>query len=108
MKMAKTGDSVISFISSTNTCRAGVILWTGSNSTNDRNLSTFNLETQFKKKTLKQVLSIPNTAANPAVYILSRKLPAEAIIYEKMLTFCKNISRLSDYSVEYRLAKRQK
>ena len=64
------------------------------------------LEIQYKKL-LKQILSLPSTTADPAVYLLSGLLPAEALIHKRMLTLYGNITRLSDDSVEKRLAKRQ-
>ena len=64
------------------------------------------LETQYKKL-LKQILSIPTTTADPAVYILSGILPAEAMIHKRILSLYGNITRLSSDSVEYQLAKRQ-
>ena len=64
------------------------------------------LEIQFKKL-LKQILSLPCTTADPAVYLLSGLLPAEALIHKRMLTLYGNITRLSDDSVEKRLASRQ-
>ena len=35
------------------------------------------------KKLLKQILSLPDTTADPAVYLLSGLLPAEALIPQK-------------------------
>lgn len=64
------------------------------------------LEIQYKKL-LKQILSVPCTTADPAVYLLSGLLPAEAIIHKRLLTLYGNITRLSENSVEKRLAKRQ-
>ena len=43
------------------------------------------LEIQYKKL-LKQILSLPCTTADPAVYLLSGLLPAEALIHKRMLT----------------------
>ena len=42
------------------------------------------LETQYKNL-LKQMLSIPTTTDDPAVYILSGILPAEAMIHKRIL-----------------------
>lgn len=64
------------------------------------------LEIQYRKL-LKQILSIPCTTADPAVYLLSGLLPAEASIHKKLLSLYGNITRLSENSVEKRLAKRQ-
>ena len=49
---------------------------------------------KFKKHNLKHIMSLPVTAADPAVYILSRSLP-------------ENICRLSESLVEKQLAVRQ-
>ena len=59
------------------------------------------------KKTLKQILSLPITTADPAPYILSGILPAEAFIHQRALTFFGNICRLSNTCIEKRLAIRQ-
>lgn len=64
------------------------------------------LDTQYKKL-LKQILSLPNNTADPAVYLLSGVLPAEAVIHKRILTLFGNITRLAESAVEYRLAKRQ-
>ena len=64
------------------------------------------LEIQYKKL-LKQILSLPCTTADPAVYLLSGLLPAEVLIHKRMLTLYGNITRLSDDSVEKCLASRQ-
>ena len=63
----------------------------------------------FLKKTLKQILSLPITTADPAPYILSGTciLPAEAFIHQRALTFFGNICRLSNTCIEKRLAIRQ-
>ena len=61
----------------------------------------------FLKKTLKQILSLPITTADPAPYILSGILPAEAFIHQHALTFFGNICRLSNTCIEKRLAIRQ-
>ena len=44
---------------------------------------------------------------DPAIYLLSGTLPFEAMIHHRVLTFFGNISRLSDSSIEKRLAERQ-
>ena len=64
------------------------------------------LEVQYKKL-LKQIMSIPCTTADPAVYLLTGLLPAEAIMHKRILTLYGNITRLPDISVERRPARRQ-
>ena len=64
------------------------------------------LEIQYKKL-VKQILSVPTTTADPAVYLLSGLLPAEALIHKRMLSLYGNITRLPKNSVERRLAERQ-
>ena len=59
------------------------------------------------KKILKQVLSLPTTVADPAVYILSGALPVEGIIHKRTLIFYGSICRLEESSVEKQLARRQ-
>ena len=63
-------------------------------------------DVQFKKR-LKQILSLPDTTADPAVYLLSGLLPAEALIHKRMFTLFGNITRLADTSIENQLTKRQ-
>lgn len=62
---------------------------------------------KFNKKFLKLILSLPVTAADPSVYVLSGTLPIEATIHKRVLTFFGNISRLSKISIEHQLAVRQ-
>ena len=50
---------------------------------------------------------MPTTTADPAVYLLSGLLPAEALIHKRMLSLYGNITRLPENSVERRLAERQ-
>ncbi|MCG8046395.1 MAG: reverse transcriptase domain-containing protein, partial [Candidatus Thiodiazotropha endolucinida] len=64
------------------------------------------LDKQYKK-ILKHVLSVPINVADPAIYLLSGALPVEALLHKRMLSLFGNISRLSDGSIERRLAKRQ-
>lgn len=64
------------------------------------------LETQ-QKKILKQVLSLSTKVADPAVYMLSGTLPAEAMIHKRTLSLFGNITRLSEMTIEKQLAKRQ-
>ncbi|MCG8048991.1 MAG: reverse transcriptase domain-containing protein [Candidatus Thiodiazotropha endolucinida] len=64
------------------------------------------LETQ-QKKIMKQVLSLSTTVADPAVYMLSGTLPAEAMIHKRTMSLFGNITRLSKSSIERQLAERQ-
>ena len=64
------------------------------------------LEVQ-QKKILKQVLSLSTNDADPAVYIISGALPAEAMIHKRILLLFGNITRLTENAIEYNLAKRQ-
>ena len=64
------------------------------------------LEVQYKRLT-KQVLSIPSTVADPAVYLLSDARPVEAVIHKRILSLFGNITRLPNESAELQLAKRQ-
>ena len=64
------------------------------------------LEVQQKKK-LKQVLSLSTNVADPAVYIISSALPAEAMIHKRILSLFGNITRLTENAIEYNLAKKQ-
>ena len=64
------------------------------------------LEVQHKKL-LKQVLSLSTNVADPAVYIFSDVLPAEAMIHLGILSLFGNITRLTENAIEYNLAKRQ-
>ena len=65
------------------------------------------LDIQYKKH-LKQILSLPSTTAEPAVFILFGTLPAEALIRKRTLTQFENIKRLSQSSIGIRLARRQR
>ena len=62
---------------------------------------------KFNKHNIKHLLSLPVTVADPAIYLLSGTLPIEAMIHHRVLTFFGNVSRLSDSSIEKRLAERQ-
>lgn len=59
------------------------------------------------KKIIKEILSLPVTAADPAVYILSGALPIEGIIHKRTLILFGSICRLDESSVEKQLARRQ-
>ena len=59
------------------------------------------------KKILKQVLSLPNTVADPAVYIISGALPIEGVIHKRALIFYGNLCRLQESTFEKQLARSQ-
>ena len=59
------------------------------------------------KRFLKQILSLPQTVADPAVYILSGAISLEAVIHSRALTLFGSICRLDESTVEKRLARRQ-
>ena len=59
------------------------------------------------KKSLKQILSLPDTVADPAVYIISGALPIEGIVDKRALVFFGSICRLPESATEKRLARRQ-
>ena len=59
------------------------------------------------KKFLKQILSLPNTVADPAVYILSGPLPFEGMVQKKALTLFGSICWLEEASIEKQLARRE-
>ena len=64
------------------------------------------LETMFKK-TLKHILSLPVTAADPSPYILSGLIPLEGVVHIRALNLFGNICNLPDTSIEKQLACRQ-
>ena len=59
------------------------------------------------KKTLKQILSLPITVADPVPYILSGLIPVEGLLHIRAISLFGNIWRLSDDTIEKRLAIRQ-
>ncbi|MEW8544513.1 MAG: hypothetical protein AB2693_13365 [Candidatus Thiodiazotropha sp.] len=62
----------------------------------------------FHKKLLKQILSVPQNTADPAIYILSGFLPIREQVHIKVLNFFNNnICHQQESSVEKRLAYRQ-
>ena len=67
--------------------------------------SKTNLDTleRFLRTSLKQILSLPTNTASPAAYIFTGILPAEAIIYKRILALFGSICRPGDDSVEKRL-----
>ena len=62
---------------------------------------------RIHKKFLKMILSLPETVADPAVYVLSGTAPIECVIHKRALTLYGNICRLSEDTVEKQLARRQ-
>ncbi len=50
---------------------------------------------RFLRSCIKQLLSLPQTVANPAPYILSGILPIEAQLHKKVLILFGNIARLN-------------
>ncbi|VDI59380.1 Hypothetical predicted protein [Mytilus galloprovincialis] len=64
------------------------------------------LET-FQKKILKQILSVPITAPDPSVYIMSGILPIEAQIDQKSLNLFNNICNQNENHLEKKIARRQ-
>ena len=59
------------------------------------------------KQFIKQILSLPVTVADPAVYILSGAMPTEGVIHKRALVLFGSCCRLGEESVEKRLARRQ-
>ncbi|MCG7866749.1 MAG: hypothetical protein JAY74_10300 [Candidatus Thiodiazotropha taylori] len=62
---------------------------------------------RFYKKLLKQILSLPNTTADSAVYILTGTIPLEGVIHSRALTLFGSICRLDENAVEKQVARRQ-
>ena len=62
---------------------------------------------RLHKRFLKQILSLPQTVADQAVYILSGAIPLEAVIHSRALTLFGSICRLDKSTIEKRLARRQ-
>ena len=61
----------------------------------------------YQKKMLKQLLSLPTSTPDVAVYIVSGFLPIEAQIDKKVLSLFNFLTLQKDSSVEKQLAKRQ-
>lgn len=59
------------------------------------------------KKFLKQILSLSNTVADPAVYILSVSIQSEGIVHKNALTLFSSICQLEEASIDKQLAGRQ-
>lgn len=62
---------------------------------------------RLHKKFLKQILSLPNTTADPAIYVLSGTIPIEGVVHKRALTLFGGICRLPENSIEKQLARRQ-
>lgn len=60
-----------------------------------------------QKRLLKQILALPNSVADIAVYILTGILPVEAQIHIRALGLFNNISQQPENSIEKALARRQ-
>ena len=56
---------------------------------------------------LKQILSLPASTADVAVYVISGFLPAGGQIDNKILTLLNNVARQDNTSVEQQIAIRQ-
>ncbi|VDI73129.1 Hypothetical predicted protein [Mytilus galloprovincialis] len=61
----------------------------------------------FYKKTIKQILSLPISTADPAIYLLSGLLPINAEIDIKIITLLGNILCSDKSTVEWKIANRQ-
>ncbi|KAH3772821.1 hypothetical protein DPMN_174168 [Dreissena polymorpha] len=61
----------------------------------------------FQRKTIKQILSLPNNAADPCVLILTGLLPIEALYHLKILNFFNNICGQKESSIERQIVVRQ-
>jgi hypothetical protein len=61
----------------------------------------------FKKRMIKQLLSLPTRCPDPAVYILTGILPIEAQIHLKALVFYNNVCHQDESSIEKKLTVRQ-
>ncbi|CAC5367675.1 unnamed protein product [Mytilus coruscus] len=62
---------------------------------------------KFQKKILKQILSLPISAPDPSIYILSGILPIEAQIDQKSLNLFNNICNQNEENLEKKIARRQ-
>ncbi|CAG2192046.1 unnamed protein product [Mytilus edulis] len=71
---------------------------------NGKNLDSI---TKQYKKIIKQILSLPVNVADPAIYIISGLLPAEAIIHKKALILFGSICRADCNATEWKIAERQ-
>ena len=62
---------------------------------------------RFYKKLLKQILSLPETVADPAVYILTGTIPIEGVVHSRAINLFGSICRLNEESIEKQVARRQ-
>ena len=62
---------------------------------------------RFYKKLMKQILSLPDTVADPATYILTGSIPIEGVIHSRALNLFGSVCRLSEESVVKQVARRQ-
>ena len=63
-----------------------------------------NKQETYQKKMLKQILSLPTSTADVAVYVISGFLPVEAQIDKNTLTLLNNVARQDDTSVKKQIA----
>jgi hypothetical protein len=61
----------------------------------------------FQKRILKQILLLPMSCPDPAVYILTGILPIEAHIHIKALTFFNNVCHQDEKNTEKKLTSGQ-
>lgn len=61
----------------------------------------------FQKKTLKQILSLPDNTANPSVYILSGQLPVQASLHLRVFSLFNNLCNQNDRCIEKQILIRQ-
>ena len=62
---------------------------------------------RLHKTFLKQILSLPNKTADPAIYILTGIIPIEGVVHKGALTEFGNVCKLQEDSIEKQLARRQ-
>ena len=62
---------------------------------------------RFYKKLLKQILSLPETVADPAVYTLTETIPIDGVVHSGTLNIFGSICRLNGDSIEKQVARRQ-
>ena len=53
---------------------------------------------------LKQILSLPDTVTDPAIYILFGSIPVEGMIHSRVLNLFGSVCRLSEESVKKQVA----
>jgi hypothetical protein len=64
------------------------------------------LEKQYKKM-IKQVLSLPINIADPAIYVITALLPAEAEVHKRAIILYGCICRSGKTATEWKIAERQ-